>query len=73
LDSVQKTYNSFINPGEIPVGYAFLETKRAAGTHLIPLPQHGFGGVSDLLEIIPNEKGQRQITAIASIYVPRRY
>jgi hypothetical protein len=51
VDGVRKTYHAFINPGEIPVGYAFLPTKRATETHLIPLPPVGFGIESDHQEI----------------------
>jgi protein maelstrom len=54
VDGVRKTYHAFINPGEIPVGYAYLATKRATKTHLIPLPPDGFGSVSDQLEILNN-------------------
>jgi hypothetical protein len=52
LDGVRKTYDAFINPGEIPVGYAFLATKHATETHLVPLPPNGFGSESDNLEIL---------------------
>jgi protein maelstrom len=54
VDVVRKTYHAFINPGEIPVGYAFLATKRATETHLILLPPDGFGSESDHLEILNN-------------------
>jgi protein maelstrom len=40
--------------GEIPVGYTFLATKRAAETRHIPLPPDGFGSESDHLEILSN-------------------
>ncbi|XP_023720650.1 protein maelstrom homolog [Cryptotermes secundus] len=52
VDGVRKTFHSFINPGEIPVGYAYLATKRATKTHVIPLPPDAFGSVSDQLEIL---------------------
>jgi protein maelstrom len=54
VDGIRKTYHAFINPGEIPVGYAFLATKRATQTHLIPLPPDGFGSESEHLEIFNN-------------------
>jgi hypothetical protein len=54
VSGVRKTYHAFINPGQIPVGYAFLATKRAAKAHLIPLPPDGFGSESDHLEILSN-------------------
>jgi hypothetical protein len=52
VDGVRKIYHALINPGEIHVSYAFLTTKRATETHLIPLPQDGFGSESDHLEIL---------------------
>jgi hypothetical protein len=54
VDGVRKTYHAFINPGHIPLGYAFLAFKRATETHLIPLPPDGFGCESDHLEILNN-------------------
>jgi hypothetical protein len=52
VDGVRKTFHAFINPGQIPVGYAFLATKHAAETHLIPLPPDGFGSESGHLDIL---------------------
>jgi protein maelstrom len=54
VDGVMKTYHQFINPGEIPIGYAFEATKYAANTHRIPLPPDSFGSVSDHVEIFDN-------------------
>jgi hypothetical protein len=50
VDGVRKTYHAFMNPGEIPVGYAFLATKHATETHLIPLLPDGFGSESEHLD-----------------------
>jgi hypothetical protein len=47
---------AFINPGDITFDYAFMATKHAKETHLIPLPPHGFGSDSDKLEILRNIK-----------------
>jgi hypothetical protein len=46
VDGVRKTYHQFINPGDIPTGYAFEATRHAAHTHRIPLPPDSFGSVS---------------------------
>jgi hypothetical protein len=54
VDGVRKTYHAFINPGQIPVGYASVAPKRATETHLIPLPPDSFGSESNHLEILSN-------------------
>jgi hypothetical protein len=56
VDGIRKTYHAFINPGDIPLGYAFVATKRAKKTHLIPLAPDGFGSESDHPEILSNIK-----------------
>jgi hypothetical protein len=54
VDGVRKTYHTFINPGEIPVGYVFLATKRTTETRIIVFPPDGFGSEPDHLEILNN-------------------
>jgi hypothetical protein len=54
LDSTRKTYHKFINPGDIPAGYAFEATRHAAHTRRIPLPPDSFVSVSDRVEIFNN-------------------
>jgi hypothetical protein len=54
VDGIRKTYHAFINPGEIPIGYAFMATKHTAKTHQIPLPPDAFGSESNHQEILNN-------------------
>jgi hypothetical protein len=56
VDGIRKIYHAFINPGDIPLGYAFIATKHAKETDLISLPPDGFGSDSDKLEILRNIK-----------------
>jgi protein maelstrom len=55
-DGIRKTYHAFINPGEIPIGYAFMAQKHTTRTHQIPLPPDAFGSMSDHQEILKNIK-----------------
>ncbi|XP_033608862.1 protein maelstrom homolog [Cryptotermes secundus] len=54
VDGVRKSLHTFINPNQIPLGYAYLETKPATGIHLIALPADDFGSESDHLEMLGN-------------------
>jgi hypothetical protein len=54
VDGDRNIYHAFIILGEILVGYAFLATKHATGTHLIPLPPDGFASESFHLDILNN-------------------
>jgi hypothetical protein len=56
VDGVRKTYHTFINPGDIPTGYAFEARRHAANTHRIPLAPDSFVSVSDHAEIFNNIK-----------------
>ncbi|PNF31828.1 hypothetical protein B7P43_G09258 [Cryptotermes secundus] len=54
VDGVTKALHAFMNPGEIPLGYAFQAFKHATETHLLPLPPDGFGSESEHQEILSN-------------------
>jgi hypothetical protein len=58
MDGSTRTFNAFINPGDIPIGYAFAATKRSARTHRmplpLPLPLDRFGSESDHPQIFNN-------------------
>jgi hypothetical protein len=49
-------FHAFINPGDIPLGYAFEATKHTRKTHRMPLPPDCFGSESDNPEILNNIK-----------------
>jgi protein maelstrom len=53
VDGVRKTYHTFINPGKIPLGYAFTALKHSGETHHF-LPPDYYGSESDHLEIFKN-------------------
>jgi hypothetical protein len=56
VDGIRKLYHVFINPGDIPLGYAFMSRKRAEETRLIPVSPDGFGSESGKQEILENIK-----------------
>jgi hypothetical protein len=54
MDGIIRTFNAFINPGDILIGYSYAATKRSAKTHRRPFPPDGFGSESDHLQIFNN-------------------
>ncbi|XP_033611708.1 protein maelstrom homolog [Cryptotermes secundus] len=54
VDGVTNNFHAFINPGDIPLGYASQAFKHATETHPIPLPPDGFGSESHHQEILSN-------------------